>query len=131
MDELKRVGIEYISNSEIASNDAVMFDIDDTLIYVNKDPITPMIKLLYEAKKMGYNIVLITARPGWEEFVKMTVNELNSYNIYYDYLGFTSATTKTLMKKELPYNFILSVGDLETDLTDSMHTLNTSNFSHS
>lgn len=80
---------------------------------------------------MGYNIVLITARPGWEEFVKMTVNELNSYNIYYDYLGFTSATTKTLMKKELPYNFILSVGDLETDLTDSMHTLNTSNFSHS
>jgi predicted HAD superfamily phosphohydrolase YqeG len=130
MDELKRVGIEYISNREIASNDAVMFDIDDTLIYVNKDPITPMIKLLYEAKKMGYNIVLITARPGWEEFVKMTVDELNSYNIYYDYLGFTSATTKTLMKKELPYNFILSVGDLETDLTDSMHTLNTSNFSH-
>ena len=131
MDELKRVGIEYISNREIASNDAVMFDIDDTLIYVNKDPITPMIKLLYEAKKMGYNIVLITARPGWEEFVKMNVDELNSYNIYYDYLGFTSATTKTLMKKELPYNFILSVGDLETDLTDSMHTLNTSNFSHS
>jgi hypothetical protein len=26
---------------------------------------------------------------------------------------------------------VLSVGDLETDLTDSEHTLNTSNFSHS
>lgn len=60
MDELKRVGIEYISNREIASNDAVMFDIDDTLIYVNKDPITPMIKLLYEAKK--WVIILFSSR---------------------------------------------------------------------
>ena len=111
-------------------NDAAMFDIDDTLIYVNKDPITPMIKLLYEAKKMGYNIVLITARPGWEEFVKMTVDELKSFNISYDYLGFTSAETKGIMKKQLPYRFILSVGDMPTDLTDSQHYINTSNFSH-
>jgi|TARA_B110000503_G_scaffold50653_2_gene81960 hydroxymethylpyrimidine pyrophosphatase-like HAD family hydrolase len=130
MDELKRVGIEYISNREIALDDAVMFDIDDTLIYVNKDPITPMIELLHEAKQMGYTIVIITARPDWDEFVRMTIDELKSYNIYYDYLGFTSASTKTLMKKKLPYNFILSVGDLETDLTDSMHTLNTSSLSH-
>jgi len=35
------------------------------------------------------------------------------------------------MKQQLPYNFILSVGDMPTDLTDSEHVLNISNFFHS
>ena len=49
MEELRKKGVEYISNRVIQENDAVMFDIDDTLIHVNKQPIVPMIKLLDEA----------------------------------------------------------------------------------
>jgi len=130
MEELRKKGVEYISNRVIQENDAVMFDIDDTLIRVNKQPIVPMIKLLDEAIFMGYNIVIITARPGFKPVIQWTMEELAEYGISYDYLGFTSAETKGLMKQQLPYNFVLSVGDLYTDLTDSQHFLNTSNFYH-
>lgn len=131
MDTLKERGVQYISGRVIKPNDAVMFDIDDTLVYTDGTPIIPMIELLIIAKHLGYKIVIITARPGLKPVIDWTVNQLGKYNIPSDYLGFTSANTKTLMKKQLPYNFVLSVGDLETDLTDSEHRLNTSNFSHS
>lgn len=130
MEELRKKGVEYISNRVIHEYDAVMFDIDDTLIYINKQPNVPMIKLLDEAIFMGYNIVIITARPGFKPVIQWTMEELAEYGISYDYLGFTSAETKGLMKQQLPYNFVLSVGDLYTDLTDSQHFLNTSNFYH-
>ena len=38
---------------------------------------------------------------------------------------------KGIMKKKLPYNFILSVGDMPTDLTETQHWLNISTFSRS
>jgi len=75
--------------------------------------------------------VIITARPGVGVVIEWTQKQLREYKITYDYLGFTSARTKTLMKKQLPYTFVLSVGDLKTDLTDSKHTLNTSSFGYS
>ena len=106
-------------------NDAVMFDIDDTLIWTNGQPNTPIIDLLHKMKGLGYKIIIITARPGFEEVVKWTVKQLEEYKIVYDYLGFTSSTTKTLMKKKLVYNFVLSVGDLPTDWTDSRYYINT------
>ena len=108
-----------------------MFDIDDTLIFTNGEPNVPIIELLYDAKTQGYNIVIITARPGLNRVIKWTIEQLKSYKIPYDYLGFTSAQYKTVMKKQLPYNFILSVGDMPTDLTDSEHVLNISNFYYS
>ena len=131
MENLKNWGIHYISNREIAPNDAVMFDIDDTLIFTDGRPNIPIINLLHGARAMGYNIIIITARPGLGHVINWTVNQLQEYEIVYDYLGFTSAETKGLMKKQLPYNFILSVGDMPTDLTESNHGLNISNFSHS
>ena len=80
---------------------------------------------------MGYRIVIITARPGLEHVIQWTIGQLKEYGIGYTYLGFTSAETKDLMKKKLPYHFVLSVGDMPTDLTASEHTLNISNFVHS
>ncbi len=106
-------------------NDAVMFDIDDTLIWTNGQPNTPIIDLLHKMKGLGYKIIIITARHGFEEVVKWTVKQLEEYKIVYDYLGFTSSTTKTLMKKKLGYNFVLSVGDLPTDWTDSRYYIKT------
>lgn len=131
MDELKKRGIQYISNRSVEKLDAVMFDIDDTLIFTSGRLNIPIYELLLEAKKMGYKIIIITARPRFETVIDMTRSQLKLYNIVYDYLGFTSAETKGLMKNELGYNFILSVGDMETDLTNSRHKLNTSNFYHS
>ena len=130
MNNLKAWGVRYISYRNVGPTDAVMFDIDDTLIFTNGKANVPMIELLREAKSMGYKIVIITARPGIGPVIKWTIKQLWEYGIGFDYLGFPSASTKTKMKKQLPYNFILSVGDLPTDLTDSPHFLNISNFDH-
>jgi predicted HAD superfamily phosphohydrolase YqeG len=107
--------------------DAVMFDIDDTLIFTDGKANVPIVNLLRAAKHMGYHIVIITARPGIEYVIKWTIRQLKEYGIGYDYLGFTSAETKHLMKQQLPYTFILSVGDMPTDLTGSPYAINTSN----
>lgn len=108
-------------------NDAAMFDIDDTLIFTDGTPNIPIIKILHQMKVLGYKIVIITARPGFELTVNFTIKQLASFGIGYDYLGFTSADTKTDMKKKLGYNFVLSVGDMPTDWTDSKYYINTSN----
>ena len=105
-------------------------DIDDTLIFTNGRSNDPIIELLNIAGHMGYKIVIITARPGLEHVIQWTIEQLKEYEIGYNYLGFTSAETKHLMKKQLPYNFLLSVGDMPTDLTGSDHYLNISNFDH-
>lgn len=130
MNNLKAAGIHYISNRVINHNDAVMFDIDDTLIFTNGRINVPMVELLYRASEMGYKIVIITARIGTGHVIKYTMNQLKEHNIVYDYLGFTSPETKIDMKETLPYNFILSVGDMPTDLPGSAHWLNISTFSH-
>jgi len=120
--------MDVILNRQVGINDAAMFDIDDTLIFTNDQPNVPIIKLLHIMKKLGYKIIIITARPGFGSVVDFTVTQLASYGIVYDYLGFTSANTKSLMKQKLGYNFILSVGDKSTDWTDSPLYINTSNF---
>lgn len=130
MNNLKSVGVQHITNRFIQPNDAVMFDIDDTLIFTDGRPNTPIIELLYSASLRGYKIVVITARSGTERVIKYTMKQLKEYNIIYDYLGFTSPETKIVMKNQLPYNFILSVGDMPTDLTGSDYWLNISTFSH-
>jgi len=107
-------------------NDAVMFDIDDTLIWTSGKPNIPIIELLHKMKALGYKIVIITARPGVEIAIKWTIKQMSNYGIVYDYLGFTSAETKSLMKRKLGYNFVLSVGDMPTDWTDSKYYINTS-----
>jgi hydroxymethylpyrimidine pyrophosphatase-like HAD family hydrolase len=130
METLKEWGMYYISNRRVHENDAVMFDIDDTLIFTDGRPNTPMIDLLHEAVNMGYQIIIITARPGLESVIKWTVKQLDEYKIGYHYLGFTSTETKHIMKQKLPYKFILSVGDMPTDLTESKHYLNISSYDH-
>lgn len=130
MEGLKVAGVNYISNRAVGVADAVMFDIDDTLIFSNGRPNGPIIDLLYIASLKGYKIVIITARSGSPRVIDFTINQLHEYNIMYDYLGFTSPETKGIMKRKLPYNFILSVGDMHTDLTETQHWLNLTTFLH-
>ena len=130
MDALRKVGLRHLMARDVQPGDAVMFDIDDTLLRLTGHPIAPMIKLLWDAQAAGYIVVIITARPRFEQVIQWTMKQLADNGITYDKLGFTSAETKILMKQKLGYNFVLSVGDQPTDLTGSTYWLNTSNFSH-
>lgn len=107
-------------------NEAVMFDIDDTLIFTDGTPNIPIIELLHQCKRQGYIIVIITARPGNAAMIQYTKHELSSFGILYDHLGFCRASDKTLLKKHTGYTYVLSVGDQPTDLTDSQYIINTS-----
>lgn len=115
--------MHILSDRVIKENDAVMFDIDDTLIYVSGKLNEPIVNLLHYSKSLGYKIVIITARPHLTPVVQYTINQLKKNNIPYDILGFSPAHQKGEMKRNLGYNFILSVGDMPTDLTDSVYGL--------
>jgi len=131
MDALKQWGVYYLSNRTVNPRDAVMFDIDDTLIFTDGQPNQPIIDLVHISKELGYEVVIITARPQVKHAIDWTIDQMERYGIDYDHIGFTSAETKSLMKRGLPHRFILSIGDMHTDLTDSDHWLNISNFDHS
>ena len=117
--EIKKV----LAERDVLENDAVMFDIDDTLIFSDGRKNTPVLNLLEYARELKYKIVLVTARHGYEATVERTKLELADANISYDILAFAAAEDKTLYKKLSPYTYILSVGDMFTDLTDSMYYL--------
>lgn len=122
--------MDVVFNRRVEPHDAVMFDIDDTLIWTDGTPNKPIIQLLHKVGSLGYKIVIITARPGLHFVIEWTRQQLANHGIVYDYLGFTSASTKTLMKRRLGYNFVLSVGDMPTDWTDSKYYINTSSYGH-
>ncbi len=114
----------------IKDKDAVMFDIDDTLIFTNGRANKPIINLLHYCSHLGYSIVIITARPGFVWMREFTKWQLKRYNITYDELLFIPAELKGEAKASSGYNYILSVGDMDTDLTNSAFGLKISNGSH-
>jgi len=130
MDVLRFHGLQYLRNRVVAHNDAVMFDIDDTLIYTDGRVNRPMLDLLFHAQMMGYHVVIITARPRFENVIEYTQNQLLAVGITWKDLGFCDPEQKGRLKKELGYNFVLSVGDMPTDLTDTQHFLDLGRMVH-
>ena len=110
-----------LKNRVINKKDVVMFDIDDTLIFTNGVANTEMINLLNYCNTLGYKIIIITARPFSIVSRHFTVMQLRRYGILYDELYLTPAINKGNLKKQTGYNYILSVGDQDTDLTHSMY----------
>ena len=111
-------------NRTVEENDAVMFYIDDTLISSrNKKVIEPVYNIYKALKQRGYKIVIITARPGFQENIEWTEQQLAEINVEYDVLVFTPPENKGKFKRNSNYNYILSVGDMDTDLTDSTYSL--------
>ena len=121
MDTAKQYGINILQHNTPTSDNAVMFDIDDTLIFYDRKPNKPIIELARVAKIIGYKIIIITARPNYKENRQTTVHELKQFNIPYDLVIYTSHQNKTQIKQKMNNDFILSVGDMWTDLTDSKH----------
>lgn len=112
-------------------DDAVMFDIDDTLIETNTGKVIRDIYDLYKnAQKKGYRMIIITARPGFYKNVLWTRDQLRNIDISYDELVFTPPLGKSLYKRASNYNYVLSVGDMDTDLTDSKYSIKVSSVHH-
>ena len=122
--------MEEFSARRVQQNEAVMFDIDDTLIFIDGTPNQPIIELLKWCRHKGYIVVIITARPGLELVIRQTKKQLETHGIEYDVLGFTSAKNKLTLKKSSGYDYVLSVGDQLTDLTGSLYYINTSSATH-
>jgi len=113
---------QTLKNHKKYGNDGVMFDIDDTIIRSSDDSIIQdILNLLNYAYKLGYRIVLITARPPQSQ--EYTQNQLRDKRIPYHELYFSPAGEKGALKRNLDIRFVLSVGDQETDCTDSMFSL--------
>ena len=111
--------------------DAVMFDIDDTLIESSTGKVIRDIYDLYKnAQKKGYRMIIITARPGFYKNVLWTRDQLRNIAISYDELVFTPPLGKSLYKRASNYNYVLSVGDMDTDLTDSKYSIKVSSVHH-
>ena len=103
---------------------AVMFDIDDTLIDVETGKtITYSLNLLYKCKEAGLHIVIITARPGYDSNIQWTEEQLLEHGMEYDELWFCPMEHKNSLKQKLGYEFLLSVGDSLEDLGMSKKNL--------
>jgi len=112
-----------VFNRRVLRNDAVMFDIDNTLIFTNGRANIPIINLLKDCKSRGYKIIIITARPQVPGILQMTRVQLYAYGIPYDELYVTPAYNKGNLKIQTGYKYILSVGDMDTDLTHTKYAL--------
>jgi hypothetical protein len=120
MERVSGVGKKFLISRYPVEGDAVMFDIDDTLIKAaTLTPINPIISLYYTSQALGYRTVIITARPGFKENIARTKEQLGELGIVPDYLIFTDAEKKTIAKERTGLNYILSVGDQHTDLKGS------------
>jgi len=116
--------IDVLRNRDITpGHDAVMADIDDTIIFTSGKINWPVVDILHEAYRLGYRVVIITARPGLEGVIEWTQEQLTEIGVPYDALGFTPPEKKIDMKREMGYNFVLSIGDMPTDLTGSQYAL--------
>jgi predicted secreted acid phosphatase len=125
------LGCDYINNYKISKKNAVMFDIDDTLLYVRENknevtlvPIKPMIDLLNYCILKGLFVVIITARDSI--YKSQTINDLNRYSINYSFLYLRKNgednidNFKDLVKEYLYEKYklkiIMSVGDQIIDI---------------
>ena len=121
MENASKYGIQVLKKYKPTSNKAVMFDIDDTLIYYNGKPNKDIIKLSQISNAIGFKNIIITARPNFVENRLWTENQLKENCIPFDLIVYTSHQNKSQVKQKMQKDFILSVGDMWTDLTDTKH----------
>ena len=126
--DAKNIGNNYIelvkrNNFYNVQYPAVMFDIDDTLIDYSGNSITPIIELLKKCKKMGFLVMIITARDS--AGLDYTVQQLKTKNIPYDLLYLREpgadiehfkSQIKEKLKKDFDLTVLMSVGDNMMDV---------------
>ena len=121
------LAIKYIDKTVIKPKSAVMFDIDDTLLFVNSNkltPISPMIDLLNYCIIKDLLIIIITARS--EDYRKQTITDLNKHGINYSYLylrkspqdenNLFKSHQKEKLLEEYGITILMSIGDQNVDI---------------
>lgn len=140
LNKTKKYLINYLNkNKNIAKSSAVIFDVDDTLVYTNPSgkenvkfikfnneelfifpEISQMTYVVKYAKKLGFKIIILTARPR-TSFLSTKFN-LDIYKIPYDYIYMNSENKHISFKKDVRkmlmknHNIIMSVGDQAHDV---------------
>jgi len=97
---------------------AVVFDIDDTLINTDTGRLMPKTFSLYQyCVSRGYHVYIITARARTYDAVLYTVNQLKSLGIHgYKLIAFRQPddwdipTYKLNARKAIPQQVVMSVG---------------------
>jgi predicted secreted acid phosphatase len=110
-----------------AENNAIIFDIDDTLICSQSlNPIVPVVQFYNFIKDLGIHPIIITARPGFHDNIHYTISQLESLGISgfkkiffmppeeRDIAGYKKGCRKNVV--DLGYNVIMSIGDMYWDV---------------
>jgi hypothetical protein len=124
--------ISILDNMKIPNNAAIIFDIDDTLLYShNKNPINSIIMLYNYSKMKGITPYIITYRQKTPNNINYTINELNKigvsgYNqLYLAPPNIDPWTYKINIRKHITekngMNIIMSVGDSDWDISGGYH----------
>ena len=105
------------------SNQAVVFDIDDTLISSNTyKPIPSILNLYNYCFTKGYHLYIITARPNTRRTIIHTLWQLKLHGItgfkiqFRPQFNLDVATYKLNARKSIPQTVIMSVGDQRWDI---------------
>ena len=116
--------MDILEKIPFSPNQAVVFDIDDTLIDSTTHQLIPTVFELYQyCRNKGYNIYIITARPRIPYGVQLTFNQLHSLGI----VGFKNIAFRPPLELSIPHyklearkaitdNIIMSIGDKSWDI---------------
>ena len=119
--------MEILKQIPFNPKQAVIFDIDDTLIDSKTHTIiTPVYQLYKYCQNKGYNIYIITARPRIPYGVQLTLNQLYSLGI----TGFKNIAFRPPLEIDVPgYKLkarkaisdevIMSIGDKKWDIGEA------------
>jgi predicted secreted acid phosphatase len=122
LDHIKQSLRSYVP----AENDAVVFDIDDTLIDQKTKEVIQPVYDFYTFLKERMIIFIITARPDLDKTIEYTKNELAKHNIReYKSIYFRKVSNTDIRRYKLyarkdildkGYNILISIGDKEWDI---------------
>ena len=116
--------MNILEKTPFQPNQAVVFDIDDTLISSRTDRCIPNVCDLYnKCLHKGYSVYIITARPGTPYAMNFTVQQLQQCGIKgYKKIYFRPPYDlnvplyKKNARKCIPENVVMSVGDQPWDI---------------
>ncbi len=119
--------MDILEKIPFSPNQAIIFDIDDTLIDSRTHTIIKPVYQLYKyCQNKGYNIYIITARPRIPYGVQLTLNQLYSLGI----TGFKNIAFRPPLEIDVPGyklkarkaisdEIIMSVGDKKWDIGEA------------
>ena len=116
--------MDILEKIPFSPNQAVVFDIDDTLIDSSTYQIIPKVFELYQyCRNKGYHIYIITARPRIPYGIQLTLQQLRGLGIS----GFKNIAFRPPLELSMPHyklnarkaikdNVIMSIGDKSWDI---------------